>query len=78
MVAGDLTEALKDGAKEQGKRAEEMLVTPDRVALESLAQLADEGRLTVHVDEVFPIDQITDAHRRQESGRVKGKLAIVH
>ena len=76
VIAGDLTESLRAVAEEQGKLATEMLVAPDGGALESLASLANEGRLNVHIDAEFPLDRASDAHRRQESGRVTGKLVL--
>ena len=76
VIAGDLTESLRAVAEEQEKLATEMLVAPDRGALESLASLANAGRLNVHIDAAFPLDRAPDAHRRQESGRVTGKLVL--
>lgn len=76
VIAGTLTERVSAVAGQQGKLATEMLVVPDRAALQSLASLADAGRLTVHVDAAFPLEQAADAHRRQESGRVMGKLLL--
>jgi NADPH:quinone reductase-like Zn-dependent oxidoreductase len=76
VIAGDLTERVRAAAERQGKVATEMLVTPDRAALESLAALADTDRLEVHVEAAFPLDRAADAHRRQEAGRVSGKLVL--
>jgi NADPH:quinone reductase-like Zn-dependent oxidoreductase len=76
VIAGDLTERLRADAEKQGRLATEMLVAPERAALESLASLASEGRLNVHIDAAFALDRAADAHRRQESGRVTGKLVL--
>ena len=76
VIAGDLTEPLRAVAEEQGKHATEMLVAPDGAALDSLASLANAGRLNVHIDAAFALDRAPDAHRRQESGRVTGKLVL--
>lgn len=54
-----------------------MLVEPDRADLEALASLADEGRITVHSDRTFPLDQVIDAHRMGEKGRTTGKIVLV-
>jgi NADPH:quinone reductase-like Zn-dependent oxidoreductase len=77
VIAGDLTGGLQAEAERQGKLATEMLVAPDRAAFEALTSLAEEGRLSVHVEAAFPLSQAMDAHRRQESGRVTGKLVLV-
>lgn len=55
---------LKDGAEHHG------------AILEQCAQLFDENRLSIHLDEVFPLLQAAEAHRRLEKGEVTGKLAL--
>ncbi|MFF0143229.1 NADP-dependent oxidoreductase [Streptomyces sp. NPDC005227] len=59
-----------------GLRADFMLVEPDRSDLEFLASLAEDGRLTVHIDRVFPLDQVVDAHQLGEEGRTTGKIVL--
>jgi NADPH:quinone reductase-like Zn-dependent oxidoreductase len=76
VIAGDLTDPVKDAAARQGKRAAEMLIHPDGSGLKALAALADEGRLRVVVEESFPLERAADAHERLESGRVSGKLVL--
>ncbi|MEU0785410.1 NADP-dependent oxidoreductase [Streptomyces sp. NPDC006173] len=63
-------------AAENGLRAEFMLVEPDRADLECLASLAEEGRLVVHIDRVFPLGQVIDAHKLGEEGRTTGKIIL--
>jgi NADPH:quinone reductase-like Zn-dependent oxidoreductase len=76
VIAGDLTDEVAAAAAEQGKRATEMLVSPDRAGLESLAALADEGKLEVVVEEAFPLAEAAEAHRRLEEGRATGKVVL--
>jgi NADPH:quinone reductase-like Zn-dependent oxidoreductase len=76
VIAGDLTDEVSAAASEQGKRAEEMLVSPDRAGLEALAALANESRLRVEIDEAFPLAQAAEAHMRLEAGRAKGKVVL--
>ncbi|MFF2130890.1 NADP-dependent oxidoreductase [Streptomyces olivochromogenes] len=64
-------------AAQNGLRAAFMLVEPDRSDLEILADLADSGQLTVHVDTVFPLSEVADAHRLGERGRTIGKIILV-
>jgi NADPH:quinone reductase-like Zn-dependent oxidoreductase len=42
---------------------------PDHAALEQLAELADQGRLRVQVEQTFPLEQAAQAHRHGESLR---------
>jgi NADPH:quinone reductase-like Zn-dependent oxidoreductase len=72
VIAGDLTKRVLDEVARQEKRAVEMLVEPDEAGLASLAALAEEDRLTVHVDATFPLERAAEAHERQQSGRVRG------
>jgi NADPH:quinone reductase-like Zn-dependent oxidoreductase len=75
-IAGDLGPEVSAAAADQGKRAVEILVSPDRAGLESLAALADEGALTVVVDRTLPLTEAAEAHGLLESGRVKGKVVL--
>ena len=53
------------------------LVEPDRLGMESLAALVEEGRLRPHVAETFPLADAARAHERGETGRTQGKLVLV-
>lgn len=44
--------------------------------LRQAARLFDEGRLKIHVAEIYPLAQAAEAHRRLESGAVMGKLVL--
>lgn len=44
--------------------------------LTALAKLVDEGVVTPHVDEVFPLEQVSGAFAARESGKVKGKVVL--
>jgi NADPH:quinone reductase-like Zn-dependent oxidoreductase len=51
-------------------------VDPDPVALRALADLAEQGRLRVHVQETFPFDRVADAHRLLDGGHLQGKVVL--
>ncbi|MEV5177389.1 NADP-dependent oxidoreductase [Streptomyces flaveolus] len=51
-------------------------VRPDRSGLDALAALADEGRLTVHVDRVLPLREAAEAWRISQGGHTRGKLVL--
>jgi NADPH:quinone reductase-like Zn-dependent oxidoreductase len=76
-VPGGLPEAVAAAAREQSKRASGVQVEPDYCALESLAALVDDGRLTVTIDAAFPLAQASDAHQRLEEGRTRGKIVLI-
>ncbi len=45
--------------------------------LERLREMIDEGRVTPVVDRTFPLDAAADGIRHLESGRARGKVAII-
>lgn len=54
----------------------EILVEPDLTGLHGLADLVERGLLRVHVDEVFPLSKVVEAHDRGRTGRTRGKLVL--
>ncbi|BCJ28616.1 hypothetical protein Asera_27240 [Actinocatenispora sera] len=64
-------------ARAAGTRFAGVAVDPDPVALQHLADLAEQGKLRVHVQRTFPLDQAVAAHELLDGGHVQGKLAIV-
>ncbi|MFI1420469.1 NADP-dependent oxidoreductase [Streptomyces sp. NPDC020731] len=51
-------------------------VRPDPQDLQHLSDLADQGTVTVHVSETFPLDRAADAHRLSQEGRTRGKIVV--
>ncbi|GAA0405865.1 NADP-dependent oxidoreductase [Streptomyces luteireticuli] len=52
-------------------------VRPDAADLAALTHLAERGRLSVEVAEVFPLERAADAQRRSAEGHTRGKLVLV-
>jgi NADPH:quinone reductase-like Zn-dependent oxidoreductase len=71
-----LVPGLHGTAAELGVRASGYLVEPDPVGLGELAALVDAGRLRVHVDAVFPLEEAAAAHRALGEHRVVGKAVL--
>ncbi|MVO89645.1 zinc-binding dehydrogenase [Streptomyces sp. p1417] len=51
-------------------------VRPDAEDLTRLTELAEQGVLTVSVQETFPLDRAADAFRLIEQGRTRGKIVV--
>lgn len=51
-------------------------VRPDGAGLTALGDLADAGKLTVHVDRVLPLAEAADAWRANQEGRTRGKIVL--
>jgi NADPH:quinone reductase-like Zn-dependent oxidoreductase len=77
QVPSGAPEAVKQAARDQGKRSTGILVEPDGHALEQLAALAGNGELRVEIAEELPLEQAARAHALGEEGRVQGKLVLV-
>ncbi|MEV4096387.1 NADP-dependent oxidoreductase [Streptosporangium saharense] len=67
---------LAELAAERGVRATGFLVEPDGPALARIGELVDAGRLSVEVEEVFPLERAAAAHERLAAGRTSGKLVL--
>jgi NADPH:quinone reductase-like Zn-dependent oxidoreductase len=68
--------AAAEQARGRGLRAVGVLVEPDGHGLEQLTALVGNGTLRVLVDETFPLERATDAHRLGEQGRTTGKIVL--
>jgi NADPH:quinone reductase-like Zn-dependent oxidoreductase len=76
-AADPMNQHLADQAEQAGVRFAGIMVEPDHVALESLAELVDDGRLSVHVARSFTFEEIAAAHRFVEDGHMIGKVVLV-
>ncbi|MFB4274616.1 MULTISPECIES: NADP-dependent oxidoreductase [unclassified Nonomuraea] len=61
---------------EAGLRHSVLVVEPDHAGLAALAELVADGRLAVHVDQVFPLAEAAKAQALMESGDFVGKLVL--
>jgi len=59
-----------------GQRLTMVMGTQDVADLEYLAGLIDAGTLTPTVDRSYPLEQVPDAMRYFDAGKVRGKIAI--
>ena len=70
-IAGGVVRGLLGGKRLLIARAR-----PRGGDLEKIGALIEAGKIRPVVERVFPLEQITDAHRLSESGHVRGKLAV--
>ncbi|MEU3186240.1 NADP-dependent oxidoreductase [Streptomyces sp. NPDC006923] len=63
-------------AQARGLRAMAFLVEPDGAALTRIAGLIDKGTVHVEVEDVLPLAEAGEAHRRSAAGRARGKLVL--
>ncbi len=63
-------------AEPRRQRVTGILVEPDPVGLAGLCHLVEDGKLQVHVDEVFELEDAAAAHRRAEASHGGGKIVL--
>ncbi|WP_406446643.1 NADP-dependent oxidoreductase [Streptomyces sp. NBC_01613] len=51
-------------------------VRPDAEDLLRLTELAEQGVVSVHVSETFPLERAADAYRLNQEGRTRGKIVV--
>ncbi|GAA3778971.1 NADP-dependent oxidoreductase [Streptomyces coacervatus] len=51
-------------------------VRPDAEDLLRLTELAEEGVVSVHLSQTFPLERAADAHRLNQEGRTRGKIVV--
>ncbi|SOD91396.1 NADP-dependent oxidoreductase [Streptomyces sp. Ag109_G2-15] len=67
---------LPELAEQSGVRFAAVGVEPDPAGLEALTELVEAGKLRVHLQQVFPLEKLAEAHEVLAAGGVQGKLAI--
>ncbi|HEY3505432.1 MAG TPA: NADP-dependent oxidoreductase [Actinocatenispora sp.] len=65
-------------AAARGRRYTEFPMHPSGADLAALLDLVAAGTLRVNVADTMPWTDAAEAHRRSESGRVRGKLVLTH
>lgn len=68
--------AAEGPATHSDSRVRRLHVDPTTAALDELAAAVDRGELTVDIAQILPITELAAAHRRSESGRVRGKIVL--
>ncbi|MEV0172505.1 NADP-dependent oxidoreductase [Streptomyces sp. NPDC050803] len=71
---GRLVSIADGGVVDYGGRY--YFVRPDADDLLRLTELAEQGVVSVHVSETFPLDRAADAYRLNEEGRTRGKIVV--
>ncbi len=75
-IVDRLNRELAHKTSEAGRRFAGLTVEPDHAGLEALAALTEAGKLRVHVDRVFPLEQAADAHRFLVEVKPRGKIVL--
>lgn len=68
--------SLVADAAAAGTRATSYRVNPDARTLDEISALIEAGKVIVHIDEIFPLEQAAAAHARLEEGHTRGKIVL--
>jgi NADPH:quinone reductase-like Zn-dependent oxidoreductase len=74
-IVDRLNERLAAKTKEAGFRFAGVSVEPDHVGLEQLTRLVEDGKLRIHVERTFPLEQAGEAHNFLATSP-KGKVVL--
>jgi NADPH:quinone reductase-like Zn-dependent oxidoreductase len=75
-IVDRMNEALAERTRKAGLRFAGVAVEPDYHGLEELTRLVDQGKLRVHVEKTFPLEEAAAAHRFLET-KPKGKVVLI-
>jgi NADPH:quinone reductase-like Zn-dependent oxidoreductase len=75
-VSASSAAALRAAAQAKQQRTAGILVEPDLVGLNGLCHLIEDGKLEVHVAEVFDLERAGAAHRLAEGSHGGGKIVL--
>ncbi|MGG2408656.1 zinc-binding dehydrogenase, partial [Aeromonas veronii] len=65
-----------EAAEAAGVRATGYTGAPDGSTLAVIARLLETGSVRVHVDRIFPLDEIAEAHRTLEHEHTRGAIVL--
>ncbi|ARR43507.1 NADPH:quinone reductase [Vibrio campbellii] len=69
-------ELICEKAKLLGFEASGMLVEPEREQLDTLLYMVGVGLLKTEIQQVYPMNEVVEAHKQVESGRTRGKVLL--
>ena len=72
----DLGEEMQQALKEKNVTGLRIYLTQDLAALQSIADLLEAGVIKTHVSKVFPLEQMSAAHRLIQTKKAVGKIIV--
>ncbi len=75
-IPSGLNEHVKEKAEVLGIQGFSTRVKPDATNMQEIADLLERKIIVSHLHQIFPFDQMGDAHLQIESGRTVGKVSV--
>ena len=76
IIVSTLTEPDQDRAAREGKRGTRYTAQPNAAQLGEITALIDAGKVRVHVDRTFALEQAATAQKSLEEDHVRGKIVL--
>lgn len=76
IIVSTLTEPDQDRAASEGKRGTRYTAQPNAAQLGEITALIDAGKVRVHVDRTFALEQAANAQKSLEEDHVRGKIVL--
>ncbi|HKR81847.1 MAG TPA: NADP-dependent oxidoreductase [Candidatus Saccharimonadales bacterium] len=76
MIVSMVEQPNENLMNQYGVTAIHQLTQTSIESLDTLTKLIEDGAVTIHVDKVFPLEQVQQAFQALETGSVKGKVAV--
>jgi len=76
QVAPDRNPDTSAKAEQLGVNIVGVMVHPDGEQLREIAVLMDAGKLSTHVDAIFPLENVGQAHDLSQQGHTRGKIVL--
>ncbi len=75
-LPSNTAEQVKLACLQKNISARHFLVSTNREQLRLLGQFLEEGKIQVHIDTIFPMADVANAHQMSEQGKAAGKLLL--
>lgn len=59
-----------------GRKVKAFLMKSNASDLDLLSSFVKTGKLKIHIDKIFPLNQISEAHKYSQTGKAEGKIII--
>ena len=60
----------------QGKKVKTFLMKAEGTDLDFINQLIRENKFKIYVDKIFPLEQVSEAHKYSQTGKAEGKVVV--
>ena len=60
----------------QGKKVKTFLMKAEGTDLDFINKLTRDNKFKIYIDKIFPLEQVSEAHKYSQSGKAEGKVVV--